>query len=64
MVASTKNMNAIIEDISRQANALYEPILEEYRNINIDDPVFLKQVQEIKELEDLIIYYLEDLINE
>jgi hypothetical protein len=62
-MASTKNMNAIIEDISRQVNTLYEPIPKEYKNINIDNHVFQKQVQEMKELEDLITY-LEDLINE
>lgn len=47
-------LNRIIEEISKQANTLYEPIPEEYRNINIDDPTLLKQMQEIKELEDLI----------
>lgn len=62
-MASTKNMNAIIEEISKQVNTLYEPIPEEYRNINIDDHTFLKQIQEMKELEDLIDC-LEDSINE
>lgn len=61
--AHKKELNRIIKEISKQVNTLYEPIPEEYKNINIDDPTFLKQMQEMKELEDLIDC-LEDSINE